>query len=103
MPGGTSSGTEEEKPFGTNSAPSSRRRVSSGTHGAEERGHKLTTYMLDTNPPLYSLLQFSSLLFSFLDSAEALVKEVGSFIVKFEVCDNIDLSAILQVCHFLLA
>ena len=93
MPGGTSSGTEEEKPFGTNSAPSSRRRVSSGTHGAEERGHKLTTY----------ILQFSSLLFSFLDSAEALVKEVGSFIVKFEVCDNIDLSAILQVCHFLLA
>ena len=33
----------------------------------------------------------------FLDSAEVLLKEAGNSVAKFDVCDNIDLSAILQV------
>ena len=36
----------------------------------------------------------------FLDSAEALVKETGSSVAKYQVCDNIDLSTILQVCVY---
>jgi hypothetical protein len=34
----------------------------------------------------------------FLESAEALVKESGSSIANYQVCDNIDLSTVLQVC-----
>ena len=36
----------------------------------------------------------------FLDSAEALLKEAGGSIARYQVCDNIDLSTILQVSVF---
>lgn len=34
---------------------------------------------------------------SFLDSVAALTKEAGSSVAKYTLCDNVDLSAILQV------
>lgn len=36
-------------------------------------------------------------LYSYLDTAKCFEKEVGSIINKYEVCDNIDLTTILQV------
>ena len=35
--------------------------------------------------------------FSYLDTAQCFEKEVGSNINKYDVCDNIDLTTILQV------
>ena len=36
-------------------------------------------------------------MFSYLDTAKCFEREVGSNINKYEVCDNIDLTTILQV------
>lgn len=34
----------------------------------------------------------------FLDAARALEREAGPSIKKYEVCDNVDLSTVVQVC-----
>lgn len=38
---------------------------------------------------------------SYLDTANCFEKEVGSNINKYEVCDNIDLTTILQVEYYM--
>ena len=38
----------------------------------------------------------------FLDAAQALEREAGSSIKKYEVCDNVDLSTVVQVCFVIL-
>ena len=40
--------------------------------------------------------------FSYLDTAQCFEKEVGSNINKYDVCDNIDLTTILQVENIIL-